>query len=187
MITNSQISIQNSLGLARISVLKISDCVMILEMSTTTTSDLSRQITCHHLDETTSNLVRHVKTCNPSSVHASFPFSAYSLGRFRYLVAAWSACRARPHVIIEDEELREILVMLYSVVEIHSHQTVARDISDMYERSRVVIACHLQSVKQRLHLLLDGWTSPNMISFLGVNVTYFEDGKIHGFVLDFVR
>ena len=35
-ITNSQISIQNSLGLARISVLKISDCVMILEMSTTT-------------------------------------------------------------------------------------------------------------------------------------------------------
>ena len=37
MITNSQISIQNSLGLARISVLKISDCVMILEMSTTST------------------------------------------------------------------------------------------------------------------------------------------------------
>ena len=38
MITNSQISIQNSLGLARISVLKISDCMMILEMSTTTVS-----------------------------------------------------------------------------------------------------------------------------------------------------
>ena len=151
------------------------------------TSDPSKCITRHRLDETTSNLVRHVKTCEPSTSTHLPPFSSYAIGRFRYLIAAWSARRARPHTIVEDEEFREILVMLYSAVEIHSHQTVARDITDMYTRSRIAIAHHLQSVKQRLHLLLDGWTSPNVISFLGVTVTYFEKGEIHSFILDFVK
>ena len=40
--SDSQVSIQNSLGLTRISVLKISECVMILEMSTTTPSYTQR-------------------------------------------------------------------------------------------------------------------------------------------------
>ena len=109
------------------------------------------------------------------------------MGRFRYLVAAWSSRRARPHSIIEDEELGEIFTMLDPTVKVHSHQTVSRDISDMYERSRTVIAHHLRSVKHRLHLTLDGWTSPNVFSFLGVTVRYFEEGDIHGFVLDFVK
>ena len=100
---------------------------------------------------------------------------------------AWSARRTRPHAIIEDEELHEILIMHYSATEIHSHQTVARDISNMYERSRRVIALHLQSIKHRLHITLDGWMSPNVFSFLGVTVQYFDEGKICGFVLDFVR
>jgi len=102
-------------------------------------------------------------------------------------VAAWSARYARPHGIIEDNELREIFVMLYSAVDLHSRQTVVRDISDMYQRSRTAIATHLQSVKQRLHIALDGWTSPNVFSFLGVTVRYCENGKLHGFVLDFVK
>lgn len=102
-------------------------------------------------------------------------------------MGTWSARRARPHAIIEDEEFREILTMLHGTIKIHSHQTVSRDISDMYERSRVAIALHLQSVKHRLHLELDGWTSPNVFSFLGVTVRYFENGGVHGFVLDFVK
>lgn len=152
------------------------------------TSDSSRRIKRRRLDETTSNLLRHVNTCTPpTSPLPSTPFSSFTIGRFRYLVAAWAARRARPFVIIEDEELREIFLMLYSATELHSHQTVARDISDMYERSRVVIARHLQSIKHRLHLTLDGWTSPNVFSFLGVTVVYFDKGEISGFILDFVR
>jgi hypothetical protein len=77
--------------------------------------------------------------------------------------------------------------MLDPNINIHSRQTVARDISDMYERSRIVIARHLQSIGHRLHLTLDGWTSPNVFSFLGVTVRYFEKGDIHSFVLDFVK
>jgi hypothetical protein len=97
------------------------------------------------------------------------------------------ARRARPYAIIEDEELREIFLMLRSTIETHSRQTVARDISDMYERSRVAIALHLQSIQHRLHIALDGWTSPNVFSFLSVTIQYFENGAIHGLVLDFVK
>ena len=77
--------------------------------------------------------------------------------------------------------------MCYSAVKLHSHQTVVRDISDMDEHLCIVIACHLQEVKHCLHLLLDGWSSPNVYSFLGMNIAYFDNGDIHGFVLDFVK
>ena len=77
--------------------------------------------------------------------------------------------------------------MLHSTIEIHSHQTVAHDISDMYMHSCNAIALHLQSVKHKVHIALDGWTSPNVISFLGVTVQYFDKGGICAFVLDFVK
>ena len=102
-------------------------------------------------------------------------------------MAAWSARYARPYSIIEDEEFGELLTMLCPTVKIHSPQTVSRDISDMYEQSCLVVALHLQSVKHRLHLTLDGWTSPNVFSFLGVTVRYFEKSDICSFVLDFVK
>ena len=57
----------------------------------------------------------------------------------------------------------------------------------MYEHSRIAIALHLQSIEHRLHIELDGWTAPNVFSFLGVTVRYFETGHIRGFVLDFVK
>ena len=93
----------------------------------------------------------------------------------------------RPHLIIEDEELHEILIMLNSLVKIHSHQTVSRDICDMYHRSCTPIALHLQSVNQHLHITLDGWSAPNLFLFLGVTVQYFENNNICGFVLDLVK
>ena len=77
--------------------------------------------------------------------------------------------------------------MLYLAVEIHSSQMMSCDISNMYERSRTTVAQHLQLVKYRLHLTLDGWTSPNIFSFLGVTVQYLDQGNIHSFVLDFVK
>jgi hypothetical protein len=149
------------------------------------TSNPSKFISRARSDDSTSNLTRHAKSCGISPSTA--PESNFDLGRFRYLVAAWSARRARPFAIIEDEDLREIFIMLRSSIEIHSRRTVARDISDMYMRSRNVIALHLQSVKHRLHIALDGWTSPNVISFLGVTVQYFDKGDICAFVLDFVK
>lgn len=152
-------------------------------------SDSSKYITRSSIDESTSNLNCHVQLCDSTSSSSSSltPLSTYDVGNFQYLVAAWSAQHAQPHSIIEDEELHKILTMLYPAIKIHSHQMVSRDISDMYHHSRTAIALHLQSIKQCLHLMLDGWTAPNVFSFLGVMVQYFEKGTICSLVLDFVK
>ena len=151
------------------------------------TSNPSKHLTCNRIDKTTSNLIWHANSCDPSTSTTPTPTSNFDVGSFRYLMAAWTARRTRPHAIIEDEELHEIFVMLLSMIETHSHQTVTRDISDMYERSHVAIALHLQSITHHLHIALDGWTSPNEFSFVGITIQYFEKGAIHGFVLDFVK
>ncbi len=77
--------------------------------------------------------------------------------------------------------------MLNAFIKIHSHQTISRDISDMYHHSHLAIVLHLQSVKHQLHIALNGWTSLNVFSFLSVTVQYFEKGNICGFVLDFIK
>jgi hypothetical protein len=153
------------------------------------TSDPLVYVTRSRTDESTSNLLRHIEGCRvPCPILAGSPHSPnFNVGHFRYLVAAWSARHARPLSIIEDEEFCDILTMLNSAVRIHSRQTVSRDISEMYHRSRSVLALHLQSVKHRLHLELDGWTSPNVYSFLGVTIRYFENGIICSHILDFVK
>ena len=51
----------------------------------------------------------------------------------------------------------------------------------------LALLLRLQSVDQRLHIALDGWSTPNLFSFLGVTVQYFENNNICGFVLDFVK
>ena len=150
-------------------------------------SDSSKHVTRSRIDESTSNLVRQANTCDPSTSAAIPVLSSFDRGHFQYLIAAWSARHAHPFVIIEDEELHEIFIMLYLAVEIHSSQMMSCDISNMYERSRTTVAQHLQLVKYRLHLTLDGWTSPNIFSFLGVTVQYLDQGNIHSFVLDFVK
>ena len=144
------------------------------------TSDSSKYITCHCINETTSNLIQHANSCSPSTSTTPTPTSNFNAGSFRYLVAAWTAHRARPHVIIEDEELCEIFVMLLSTIETHSCQTMTCNISNMCGRSHVAIT-------HCLHIALNGWTSPNVFSFVSVTIQYFERGVIHGFVLDFVK
>ena len=52
----------------------------------------------------------------------------YSNARFRVQLALWVARHHRPFAIVEDPELRVLLRMLYSRVEIPSRVTVARDV-----------------------------------------------------------
>lgn len=39
----------------------------------------------------------------------------------------------------------------------------------------------------KLHLAVDGWTAPNVFSFLGITVHRAVAGEISSFILDFVR
>ena len=44
-----------------------------------------------------------------------------------------------------------------------------------------------QSYPGRLHLCVDGWTSPNVIAFIGATVHWVVDGHMQSVILDFIK
>jgi hypothetical protein len=45
----------------------------------------------------------------------------------------------------------------------------------------------MQAYPGKLHPCIDGWTSPNIISFLGLTMHWIRDGKLQSMILDFVK
>jgi hypothetical protein len=52
---------------------------------------------------------------------------------------------------------------------------------------RDVVMKKLASVEGKVHISADGWTSPNMISFIGVVVQFVEGTTIKSFTLDYIK
>ena len=95
--------------------------------------------------------------------------------------------------------------MLYAKVETPSQTTVSWDIKEIYGISKVHVGEYLQVHRSRyllplhltlvfelknylgcIHLGFDGWTSPNIFSFLGVVVHIAPKGELQSFILDFI-
>ncbi|KAI0804478.1 hypothetical protein BC629DRAFT_1283162 [Irpex lacteus] len=148
-------------------------------------------------DTSTGNLGRHLNHCAgkaapPGQGINDFAHgSTYSKARMRYLCAVWVARHHRPFTIVQDDELVDIFRMLYSRVEVPHPTTLSRDVREIYEMTRDEIAKDLQRILQRytgrLHIGIDGWTSPNVISFLGITVHRVVDGKMKSMILDFIK
>ncbi|KDQ05752.1 hypothetical protein BOTBODRAFT_90260, partial [Botryobasidium botryosum FD-172 SS1] len=43
-----------------------------------------------------------------------------------------------------------------------------------------------KSITSKLHIGIDGWSSPNTISFLGVMLHFHHKGAMHHLILDFL-
>ena len=93
-------------------------------------------------EESTGNLQRHVKQCEPMEdpevqlIEQYASGATYSYPRLRFLLAMWSARRHRPFAIVEDPEFHAIVKMLYPRVELPSRVTVSRDVSDIFKESK---------------------------------------------------
>lgn len=77
--------------------------------------------------------------------------------------------------------------MLYAKVEVPTRTTVSRDVWEIFDITRKNVGKILQEYPGRLHLGLDGWTSPNVYSFLGVTVHRVVNGKVVTIILDFIK
>jgi hypothetical protein len=167
---------------------------------------------CSCTDSGTTNLKRHVDTCTgkialgDQSIKNFSQGSTYSDGEFRFLITRWVTMCHRPFSIIEDLPLQKMLKMLYTNVKILSDTTVSRDVREAHHILKTEVAKALQvcffdlhtpltatnmitrSIRMtgRVHIGFDGWTSPNVISFLGVVVHYAHEGKMRSFLLDFI-
>ncbi|KAI1788245.1 hypothetical protein LXA43DRAFT_852164, partial [Ganoderma leucocontextum] len=134
-------------------------------------------------EDSTSNLLRHIRACThtdtpESQTITSFAAgSTYSESSFRYHLVMWITTRHRPFSIVEDPEFRGLLRMLYGRVDIPSRMTVNRDMQLILQDAKGHLTARLQvcslftrpdSLPGKIHLCVDGWTSPNFMSFLGV-------------------
>jgi hypothetical protein len=102
-------------------------------------------------DDSTSNLVRHVKACDggmiragSSSIAAFAQGSTYTPQKFRMKLAIWVARHHRPFAIVEDDGLIDIFMDLNNRVEVPLRFTVSRDVKEIFEMSRVKVAAILK-------------------------------------------
>ncbi len=144
-------------------------------------------------DASTTNLNKHVDKCDPPVASGNKSIAQYAAGstynkaEFRYLTTVWIARCHRPFAIIEDEPLQDMFKMLYAKVEVPSASTVSRDVKEVWAISKKEVASFLQQLKCAIHIAFDGWTAPNVLSFLGVVVSFEHQGALISLLLDFVR
>ncbi|OJT13582.1 hypothetical protein TRAPUB_9870 [Trametes pubescens] len=144
-------------------------------------------------EESTGNLTRHRSLCEPDDIPEVAMITAYARGtayspaRVRYLLAMWCARRHRPFTIVDDPEFQELLCMLYAKVELPSRVTLSRDVQMITLDGKIRVIAFLSSLPGKIHICVDGWTSPNVLSFLGVTAHWHRDGAIEHIILDFIR
>src|SRR5882762_8039418 len=98
-------------------------------------------------DDSTSNLIRHVKSCDggtlgsgSSAISAFAQGSTYTAHKFWMKLALWVVHRHRPFAIVEDDELVDIFTDLNNKVEVPSRFTVSRDVKEIFAMSRVKVS-----------------------------------------------
>ena len=146
-------------------------------------------------DDSTSNLIRHVNKCagilnmKPGQIGIKdFAHgSTYNPAKLRYKLAIWVTRRHRPFSIVEDPELVDIFHDFHAGVIVPSRQTLVRDIKDILDLTKSHLADILKSVQGKIHLVIDGWTSPQTYSFIGVMVVFVQGPKLRVIVLDYIR
>ncbi|KAI1787810.1 hypothetical protein LXA43DRAFT_895699 [Ganoderma leucocontextum] len=141
-------------------------------------------------EDSMSNLLHHVHTCDLPEipeVEAITAFTSgamYSRAKFQYLFTLWCAHRHCPFSVVEDPEFWQIVQMLYACAETPSRISILYDIQHLLKHAHmqliiwlIHLSCHysslvshLQELPRKIHLCVDGWTSPNFMSFLGVTV-----------------
>jgi hypothetical protein len=97
-------------------------------------------------DDSTSNLMRHVRECDhiaPAGSGSIIGFaqgSSYTPHKHRMKIALWVARHNRPFAIVEDRELLDIFYDLNSKVVTPSRYTVSRDVKEIFQMGRIKVA-----------------------------------------------
>ena len=110
----------------------------------------SHFITHVQMDDSTSNLVKHVAHCQPTTglenniITMYANGHTYNAGQMHFLLAKWVSHHFHPFLIIEDPELITIFWMLYGHVQIPSASTVSHDIKEIFVMSKICMKNLLQ-------------------------------------------
>ena len=101
-------------------------------------------------EDSTTNLLHHVKSCDgqvadPSKIIASYVHgSTYNKAKLQYLISHWVFECHQPFSIIDDPPLQLIIKMLYAKVETPSQTMISCDVREIHTISKVHVGSYLQ-------------------------------------------
>lgn len=117
----------------------------------------SKHVDRMEYQDSTGNLARHVKMCEPDDTPQVEQITAYAHGatyspeRLCFLIAMWCARRHRPFSIVEDPEFQEIVRMLYNKAKIPSRMSVSRDVRAIFNECKERV-CRMFKVRGSVDL-----------------------------------
>ncbi len=151
---------------------------------------------CKHCDASfiykwgsTGNLWRHMRVdhvslldaaVDPQSRHLAEGDRAvpYSDECFREWLLHWIVSEAMPFTAIEAPSFRRLLRLLKPDVPIPSATSLRRDLNWAYAHAFKRMRSLLYDAPGKLSFTVDGWTSPNMLPFLGITA-HWVDSEWH--------
>ena len=112
---------------------------------------LSIKVTQGWADDSTSNLVHHIKACNGGMIGTSSGFittfaqgSIYTPQKFHMKLTIWVVHHHKPFAIVKDDELIDIFMDLNNKVQVPSCFTVSQDVKEIFNISQGQIAAIIE-------------------------------------------
>lgn len=99
----------------------------------------------------------------------------------------WITENNRPVNIINDRELRDLLMAGRPSIQLPSNYTISRDINASFEKCQERVAKLLQEHPGCVHFATDAWTSPNHRMFVAWTLHLEFEGEMLAFLLDVVK
>ncbi|QRV99251.1 hAT family dimerization protein [Ceratobasidium sp. AG-Ba] len=141
----------------------------------------------------TRNLQDTAETCNArwgvtqnSKSNSTF-FNGYSEALHRVLIALRCAQNKRAFNLVSDPLYQQEVEMLRPGTILPSPMTVSRDMQVIYATSAEGVKEYFKNTRSALHFAIDGWTSPQSSSFLGLVVIWYSEGKVWRSILEFIH
>ncbi|KAG6821930.1 hypothetical protein H0H92_016061, partial [Tricholoma furcatifolium] len=102
-------------------------------------------------------------------------------------IVMWVAESMRPFSIVEDRGFHVLMKTGRPSYRILTATTVARDVSEVFKKTKARIANMLQTYDGTLSFATDGWTSPNNKAFIAITVHFLKDNAPFSMLLDVVE
>ncbi|EXX62125.1 hypothetical protein RirG_164700 [Rhizophagus irregularis DAOM 197198w] len=149
----------------------------------------------------TGNLKRHLKLhpdkFDPSMAkQAEFmknflqegnPQMTFTNKNFRDKLALWVVADDQPFTVVESDEFHDLIKLCNPMALIPLADTVRNDVLDTFKNYQTTMQNLLQNSPGKISFALDRWTSPNVISFLGITCHYIDaDWDLKDILVDFV-
>ncbi|KDQ19706.1 hypothetical protein BOTBODRAFT_170762 [Botryobasidium botryosum FD-172 SS1] len=125
----------------------------------------------------TMNLRKHKQRCAGTTTK---PLLKYSRELLQLKLAQWCTKCRWLFALVDDEGFEEIMQMLQTDVELPSSKTISCNIKEFK------LETDKNDVKGKMHVSIDGWATPNTISFLGITLHFFHEGRMWWLILDFI-